>query len=124
MEELTATIEKRVRWKGQSVRALHPFEPQDHKLLKAVHRGEFTIAGFRNRDLQNLLYPTPPKTQAEKRRRSTAIGRKLRMLRAHGLIRKRQKSNCYDVTPNGRPILNAILLAHQLTINQLLPTAA
>jgi hypothetical protein len=26
--------------------------------------------------------------------------------------------------PNGRPILNAILLAHQLTINQLLPTAA
>jgi hypothetical protein len=124
LEELTATIEKRVRWKGQSVRALHPFEPQDHKLLKAVHRGEFTIAGFRNRDLQNLLYPTPPKTQAEKRRRSAAIGRKFRMLRAHGLIRKRQKSNCYDVTPNGRPILNAILLAHQLTINQLLPTAA
>lgn len=46
------------------------------------------------------------------------------MLRAHGLIREREESNCYDVTPNGRPILNAILLAHQVTINKLLPTAA
>ncbi len=124
LEELTATIEHRVRWKGKSVRALHPFDPQDHSLLKAVNRGEFMIAGFRNRDLQTLLYPKPPKTKKEKRQRSAAISRKLRILRAHGLIRKRQKSNCYDVTANGRPILNAILLAHQITINKLLPTAA
>ena len=124
LEELTAAIEHRVRWKGQPVRALHPFEPEDHKLLQAVNRGEFTIAGFRNRDLQRLLYPTPPKTKAEQRKRSAAIGRKLRMLRAHGLIRKRQRSHSYDITPNGRPILNAILLAHRLTINQLLPAAA
>jgi hypothetical protein len=124
LEELTATIERRVHWKGKSVRALHPFDPQDHNLLKAVNRGEFNIAGFRNRDLQNLLYPTPPRTKPEQRKRSAAISRKLRMLRAHGLIRKRQKTHRYDVTPNGRPILNAILVAHQATINKLLPTAA
>ena len=117
-------MERRVRWKGKSVRALHPFDPQDHKLLKAVNRGEFNIAGFRNRDLQNLLYPTPPKTKSEQRKRSAAISRKLRMLRAHGLIRKRQKTHRYDVTPQGRPILNAILLAHQVTVNKLLPAAA
>ena len=124
LEELTARIERRVRWKGKSVRALHPFDPQDHSLLNAVNRGEFNIAGFRNRDLQKLLYSTPPKTTAEKHKRSAAISRKLRMLRAHGLIRKRQKSHCYDVTPDGRPIFDAILLAHQVTIKQLLPTAA
>jgi len=28
-------------------------------LLKAVHRGEFALNGFRNRDLQRLLYPEP-----------------------------------------------------------------
>ena len=78
LEELTSTIERRVHWKGKSVRALHPFDPQDHSLLKAVNRGEFTIKGLRNRDLQRLLFPTAPKTQAEKRQRSSAIGRKLR----------------------------------------------
>ena len=124
LEELTATIERRVRWKGKSVLALHPFDPHDFSLLQAVNRGEFSIAGFRNRNLQTLLYPTPPKTKAEKRKRSAAISRKLRMLRAHGLIKKRPRSHCYDVTTNGRPILNAILLAHQITINKLLPTAA
>jgi hypothetical protein len=124
LEELTATIERRVHWKGKSVRALHPFDPQDHNLLKAVNRGEFNIGGFRNRDLQNLLYPAPPKTKAEQCRRSAAISRKLRMLRAHGLIRKRPHSHRYDISPNGRPILNALLLAHQVTINKLLPTAA
>jgi hypothetical protein len=92
LEELTATIERRVRWKGKSVRALHPFDPHDFSLLQAVNRGEFSIAGFRNRNLQTLLYPTPPKTKAEKRKRSAAISRKLRMLRAHGLIKKRPRS--------------------------------
>ena len=124
LEELTATIEKRVLWKGRSVRALHPFAPQDHNLLQAIHRGEFNINGFRNKDLQALLYHTPPKTKQDRRKRSAAISRQLRMLRAHGLIRKRQKSNIYEVTTEARPILNAILLAHRVTINKLLSLAA
>jgi len=122
--ELIAAIERPVRWKGKSVRALHPFEPRDHALLKAVNRGEFTIAGFRNRDLQSLLYEAPPKDKAEQRRRSAAVGRKLRMLRAHHLIRKLPRSHRYQVTKRGRQILNAILLAHQITIEKLLPLAA
>lgn len=119
LEELTASIERRVRWSGKSVRALHPFDPDDHLLLKAVNRGEFNITGFRNRDLQPLLYSTAPKTDKERRRRSAAISRKLRMLRAHGLIRKRPRSHRYDVSPNGRLILNAILSAHTLTVRQI-----
>lgn len=124
LEELTASLERRVRWKGKPVRALHPFEPHDHLLLKAVNRGEFAILGFRNRDLQSLLYAAGPKNKAEQRRRSAAIGRQLRMLRAHGLIRKRPRSHRYDVTKRGRQILNAILLAHQITVDKLLPLAA
>jgi hypothetical protein len=124
LEELTVTIEKRVHWKGRSVRALHPFEPQDHSLLQAINRGEFNINGFRNRDLQNLLYSAPPTSQRERRSRSGAVSRKLRLLRAHGLIRKRQKSYSYEVTPEARPILSAILLAHQVTIKKLLSLAA
>jgi len=124
LEELTASLERRVFWKGKSIRALHPFEPHDHALLQTVNRGEFTIGGFRNRDLQPLLYAASPKDQPERRRRSAAITRQLRMLRAHGLIRKRSRSHHYDVTKLGRQILNAILLAHQITVEKLLPLAA
>jgi len=124
LEELTAAIERRVRWKDRSVRAIHPFDPDDYTLLKAVHRGEFNITGFRNRDLQSLLYSTPSKTRAEQRQRSAAIGRKLRMLRAHGLIRKRSRSHRYDVSRKGRLILNALLAAHRLTVQQINAIAA
>jgi hypothetical protein len=124
LEELLAGVERRVRWKGRSVRALHPFNPDDYTLLQVVHRGEFNINGFRNRDLQSLLYSSPPKTKNEQRRRSAAISRKLRLLRAHGLIRKRSRSHRYDVSRNGRLILNAILLAHRLTVQQINAAAA
>jgi hypothetical protein len=119
LEELTASIERPVRLNRRSVRALHPFHLDDHVLLQAVNRGEFNLTGFRNRDLQPLLYPTAPKTDKERRRRSAAISRKLRMLRAHGLIRKRPRSHRYDVSANGRLILNAVLSAYTLTVRQI-----
>jgi hypothetical protein len=124
LEELTSSMERRVRWNHKSVRALHPFDRDDHILLQAVNRGEFNIAGFRNRDLQPLLHPTEAKTDKERRRRSAAISRKLRMLRAHGLIRKRPRSPRYDVSANGRLILNAILSAHTLTVRQITTAGA
>ena len=124
LEELTAHIECRRRWKGHSVRAIHPFDPNDHALLAAVFRGEFQINGFRNRDLQALLYSTLPKTKSEQRKRSAAISRKLRLLRAHGLIRKRSRSHRYDITRTGRFILNAILLAHRISVKQITAIAA
>jgi hypothetical protein len=124
LEELTAAIVHRVRWKGRSVRAIHPFDPGDYVLLQAVLRGEFNITGFRNRDLQSLLYSTPPQTRAEQRKRSAAITRQLRMLRAHSLIRKRSRSHRYDVSPKGRLILSALLAAHHLTVRQINAMAA
>jgi len=123
IEELIASVERRVRWNGSSVRALHPFESEDHALLQAVNRGEFTIHGLRNCDLQPLLYPTAAKTKREHRRRSAAVGRKLRLLRAHGLLRKLSHTHRYQVTDDGRKILNAILLARRLTVRQILAAA-
>jgi hypothetical protein len=119
LHELTARIEKPVRWHGQSVRALHPFDPHDHALLEVINRGEFAIHGLRNRDLQVLLYPQAPATPAEKRRRSAAVSRKLRMLRAHGLIHKLPHTHRYRISATARLILNAILSAHRMTVQQL-----
>src|SRR6266705_2388419 len=124
LEELTARIERRTKWNGTSVIALHPFDPGDCALLEAVNRGEFTIHGLRNRDLQRLLYSTPATDKQQTRKRSAAISRKLRLLSAHGLIQKLPHTHRYQVTENGRLILNAILSARHATVKQLIAKAA
>jgi hypothetical protein len=124
LRELTQRLERRVQWNGKPVRALHPFAPDDRALLEAVNHGEFTIHGLRNRDLQKLLYGAPAASLQEARRRSAAVSRKLRMLRAHGLIQKLPHTHRYQVTDQGRIILNGILMAANATLNQLTQKAA
>jgi hypothetical protein len=124
LRELTAAVEKRVIWNGRSVRALHPFEAGDLDLLKAVGHGEFTINGLRNRDLQALLFATPAASQDEARQRSALISRKLRLLRAHGIIQKLPHTHRYQVTARGRLLLNAVLSAQRTTTQQLTDLAA
>jgi len=53
--EFTRTLEQPCQTQGRRVRALHPFQADDHRLFQAVAHGEFAINGFRNRDLQQLL---------------------------------------------------------------------
>src|SRR5207245_548876 len=52
-------------WHGRRVRALQPFAPEDRQLLQTISRGEFTLNGIRNRDLQRLYFPQPPATPAD-----------------------------------------------------------
>lgn len=123
LEDLIRRLEQHAVWRGRRVRALRPFG-DDTPLLKAVNRGEFTISGFRNRDLQAILFSTPATSPAEHRRRSAAVSRKLRLLRAHGLITKVPHTHRYQLTPRGRKAITAILTALSSTIRQLTPVAA
>ena len=118
LEELTVGIQKHTSYNGRRVRGLRPWA-DDKDLFAAINHGEFTINGFRNRDLQGLLYGTEAETPAERRRRSAAISRKLRMLRAHGLIQKVPRTHRYQVTDTGRAILVAVLTAASTSLNQL-----
>ena len=124
LREPIAPLEKRVRWNGRPVGALHPFETGDPALLTAANRGEFTINGLRNRDLQALLFPGAATTNAEARRRCAAGSRKLRLLRAHGIIQKLPHTHRYQVTAAGRLPLNAVLSAQRTTTQQLTTLAA
>jgi hypothetical protein len=111
---LTEKLCRPTTWKGRRVRALNPYGPQDLALLRAVARGEFTINGFRNRDLAKLLYASDQELHAtEKRRQSSAITRKLRLLRAHGLIKKVPKTHRYHLTAGGSKAITAIIAALQ-----------
>jgi hypothetical protein len=118
VEELTAKIQKRTTLGGRKVRGLRPWG-DDKRLLEAINHGEFIINGMRNRNLQELLYDTPSQEPAERRRRSSAISRKLRMLRAHGIIQKVPRTHRYQVTEIGRVILLAILATAQTSLKQL-----
>ena len=97
-------------WKGQRVRGLNPLG-EDAALLEAVSRGEFHIQGFRNRDLRPLLCGEQPADPREVRRQSGMITRKLRLLRAHGLIHKVPKTHRYRLSPAGRVAITALLAA-------------
>jgi len=112
-----------VRKDRQRYRALNPWSEQDGRLLEAVNRGEFAINGFRNRDLRALLYGAKATTENQKRQAS-AITRKLRMLRAHGLIRKVSGTHRYVVSQDGRRIITALLSARQADVEKLTALAA
>ena len=103
---------------------MRPFAADDRNLLQAISQGQFTINGFRNRDLQALLYPAPATSFQESRRRSAAISRKLRLLRAHHLIAKVPRSYRYQLTPLGRQVITAIFAAGKASINSLTAKAA
>jgi hypothetical protein len=106
------------------LRALNPLAPADAALLEAISRHEFLINGLRNRDLRALLYPTQTTDPAEQRRRSAAVGRKLRLLRAHGLLQKIAHTHRYLVTPTGRTALTALLAARNANADFLTNHAA
>lgn len=121
--ELAQAVCRPVRWNGQRVRGLNPLGAEDAKLLGAVSRGEFVLNGFRNRDLQGLLYESPARDKREKRRRSGAVTRKLRLLRAHGLVRKVPRTHRYQLSHKGRELVTALLAARAADVRKLTEAA-
>jgi hypothetical protein len=108
---------------GRRFRALRLGDPGELALLEAISRGEFVTTGFRNRDLRRLLYARP-QTKADDRRRSGRISRLLRLLRAHGVIRKIHKTHRYQLTEPGRLLTAALRATRDASVQQLLREAA
>jgi len=113
-----------VRKDGYRYRAFNPLSPPDAALLEALSRGEWTINGFRNADLRKHLYPLGGRCPKVARRRTAAVSRKLRLLRAHGLIRKLPGSHRYLLTTQGRKLITLVMAARKADIDQLTAFAA
>jgi hypothetical protein len=120
--EVAAPLGQRVEWQGRSVRALNPLAAADVALLEAVNRGEFALNGFRNRDLRVLLFGEAA-TPVEEKRQAAQVTRRLRLLRAHGLIHKVPKTHRYQVSAEGRSQIGALLAARQADTKRLLQAA-
>ncbi len=115
LAEMANALCQPVRSPGERARASNPLAAADGRLLEAVNRDEFAINGSRNRDLRGLLFAKLPKDKTEQRQQSAAITRKPRLLRAHGLIHKIAKTHRYQISPQGREIINALLAARQVS---------
>lgn len=110
---------------ARRVRALRLTEREDLALLAAIARGEFATAGFRNRDIRRLLHTEPPTASPDQIRRLGAkMGRRLRMLRAHGLIRKIPRTNRYRLSPRGELLTAALFAVRAASVKKLVPLAA
>jgi hypothetical protein len=123
LAELADRLCRPVSWKGKRARALNPLSPDDAQLLEAVNRGEFAVNGFRNRDLRALLFEGKNVSEKEERRQSSSVTRKLRLLRAHGLIRKVPHTHRYRLTAQGSKTISALLSARAADIAKLLAAA-
>jgi hypothetical protein len=112
------------RPRQRRVRALNPLAAADAALLKAVSGHEFLTSGLRNRDLRRLLYGAEAAEPAIERRRSAAVTRQLRLLRAHQLIEKVPHTHRYLVTQHGRQAITALLAARNASTDELTKSAA
>jgi hypothetical protein len=108
---------------GRRYRALNPWEHRDALLLAAINRGEFVLNGFRNRDLRQLLFPGRH-TQKLAKRHASMITRQLRLLRAHGLIKKITGTHRYQLSKRGRLVVTALLAARDADVHALTKLAA
>jgi hypothetical protein len=109
---------------GRRFRALRLGDADELALLQTISRGEFATAGFRNRDLRRLLHPKASDSSDEVRRLSARMSRRLRLLRAHGVIRKVPKSHRYRLTKRGQLLSAALFAARNANIHELIAKAA
>lgn len=124
LKQLLQNVTAPALLKEKRIRALRLFDAEEMKLFQLLSRGEFILNGVRNRDLQALWFNAPAPDTKSARQRSGVITRKLRMLRAHGIIEKMEGSHRYHITDDGRKILTAVLAASETPVCKLLPLAA
>lgn len=104
--ETVGKVSRRKVKEGRGVRALNVLG-EDRPLLEAIGRGEHLLNGFRNRDVRTHLKSLSP----------GAVGHRLRVLRAHGVIKKVSGTHRYQVTALGRELLVAVTKAEQFEAN-------
>lgn len=122
--KLVEPTTERVSWKGRPVRGLRPWTAEDRALLEVISRGEFAVNGLRNRDVVRHLHGGAFRSPEERTRAAARVTRKLRMLRAHGIIKKVTRTHRYVLTESGREAASAILKLHTISMTQLNEIAA
>jgi hypothetical protein len=107
---------RRVVKADRPYRAFHPTEPVDAKVCAVLLRGEFLLQGFRNQDLRRAVYGREEDDPILRRQNSGRATRWLRLLRAHGLIKKVSTTRYYRVTDKGHRVMTAGLKVREADV--------
>jgi hypothetical protein len=103
-----------VRDRDRPYRGFNLFFGDDQRLFETLARGEFAIAGFRNKDLRaHLPGATTPHTS-----------RCLKRLRLHGVIKQVPRTFKYYLTDLGRRIVIGALTLKETTVIPAIAAAA
>jgi len=125
LKEIVTPACNRIRKNGKNYRGLNPWQEQDHQLLRFLAQGHQALNGFRNKDLRRWLYPQSDDADPRTRRREAGrTTRCIKLLRAHGLVRKVAKENRYTLTTQGQKFATALLSASAVDIKGLTKLAA
>lgn len=124
MKSFTKKLCHPVTYRKRRMRALNPYSTDDARLLAALLQGEFTLSGFRNRDLRAILFGPEPTDASLRRKQSAHISRKLVLLKAHGLIQKVRGTHNYILTKFGIQATTALHAANNASTKELTSRAA
>lgn len=122
-QSVLETVTKRKRKRGRSIRALEP-TGKDLALLTAIADPRFTVGGFCNKDLRQLLAEDPRYVGKTGKQRSGMTTRSLRLLRDHGVIRRLPKARRYQLTARGRLLVTTLQAALAASAQELTALAA
>ena len=119
VHEVLDPVSRRIEKQGRKYRGLRPITAEEAAVFACLLDGKHRLHGFRNADVRRVLCPH---TLSEPRQRRAACGkacRYLRLLRAHGLIRKVSKTQCYRVTQRGTQVMAASLQIRETPVTAL-----
>ena len=119
IKEIIEPICKPTKLNKKRIRALRPWDIEDLKLFHTVNNGKYIIQGFRNRDLLCSLYLNKEYNLKDKKRISACITRKIRLLRAHKMVKKIPHTHRYLVTKKGFRIITFIIKSQNITLDQI-----
>jgi hypothetical protein len=123
LSDLVALTTKRVTWHGQRHRGLDLLG-KDRLLVDMLADPAVALAGVRNAGLRERLKRHPDGRGKTDRQLSAMATRLLRLLRAHGIIRKQPKSHRYQLSESGTTIINAVKAALSASTAKLVNMAA
>ena len=105
--DILAKVSKRIKSKGKSYRALD-VTGKDLSLLQAIADPRYYVDAITNKHLQSTLNSSPWANGLDGRKLSARITRHLRLLRAHGLIKKMPNQHKYFLSAKGRLLTTSL----------------
>ena len=120
---LLGQLSKPVTWKKARLRALD-LTGKDRLLVDLLADPALAINGVRNSDLRERLRADGRAVGKTDRQLAGMATRLLRLLRAHGVIKKVSKSHRYQLTDSGRLAISAVKSAMAASVEKLVSLAA